>query len=343
MRRLLALRGRLPVRLHPRRRRRRTRRTTASRAGERYARIYEINLSRCIFCGYCELACPFDAITLGNEFELAEYSRDDLIYTKDMLLEPPIKTVPVADRELYDTPEPVWKVESLTALVLASTAGDIIVWIVWVVAALALLGSGVAVVLFSNPFFSALALIGNLASLAVLYLLLVGGVRRGRPGARLRGRGRWSCSCSSSRTSAGGPTRPGPAGRALSDVAAIVASLAIVVEIVVVDRARGGRHALDARPRSAARSARPREIGELFLSDHLLAFEVTSIVLLVAAVGGVILGCGAHGATPGSAAPGRTSSRRRRDARARGSPPTSSSRSSSSRPAPSACSSAAAR
>ena len=27
-------------------------------AGERYARIYEINLSRCIFCGYCELACP---------------------------------------------------------------------------------------------------------------------------------------------------------------------------------------------------------------------------------------------------------------------------------------------
>ena len=35
--------------------------------GERYARIYEINMSRCIFCGYCELACPFDAITLGTE------------------------------------------------------------------------------------------------------------------------------------------------------------------------------------------------------------------------------------------------------------------------------------
>ena len=32
--------------------------------------------------------------------------------------------------------------------------------------------SGVAVVSFSNPFFSALALIGNLASLAVMYLLL---------------------------------------------------------------------------------------------------------------------------------------------------------------------------
>ena len=30
--------------------------------------------------------------------------------------------------------------------------------------------------------------------------------------------------------------------------------------------------------------------GRLFLTDHLLAFEVTSIVLLVAAVGGVVLG-----------------------------------------------------
>jgi NADH-quinone oxidoreductase subunit I len=81
-------------------------------AGERYARIYEINLSRCIFCGYCELACPFDAITLGNEFEISEYSRDDLIYTKDMLLAEPIKKIPVADRELYDTPIPYYKEHS---------------------------------------------------------------------------------------------------------------------------------------------------------------------------------------------------------------------------------------
>jgi NADH:ubiquinone oxidoreductase subunit 6 (subunit J) len=34
----------------------------------------------------------------------------------------------------------------------------------------------------------------------------------------------------------------------------------------------------------------PAEIGRLFLADHLLAFEVTSIVLLIAAVGGVVLG-----------------------------------------------------
>ena len=34
----------------------------------------------------------------------------------------------------------------------------------------------------------------------------------------------------------------------------------------------------------------PAAIGQLFLTDHLLAFEITSIVLLVAAVGGVVLG-----------------------------------------------------
>src|SRR5213078_3554610 len=59
------------------------------------------------------------------------------------------------------------------ALVIATySAGGALVWIVWVVAGLACLASGVAVISFSNPFFSALALIGNLGSLAVLYLLL---------------------------------------------------------------------------------------------------------------------------------------------------------------------------
>jgi NADH:ubiquinone oxidoreductase subunit 6 (subunit J) len=35
-------------------------------------------------------------------------------------------------------------------------------------------------------------------------------------------------------------------------------------------------------------------IGRLFLTDHLLAFEITSIVLLAAAVGGVVLGAHAR-------------------------------------------------
>jgi len=64
-------------------------------AGERYAAVYEINLSRCIFCGYCEVACPFDAITMGHDFELSDYSRADLIFTKEMLLAEPIEATPL--------------------------------------------------------------------------------------------------------------------------------------------------------------------------------------------------------------------------------------------------------
>jgi NADH-quinone oxidoreductase subunit I len=64
-------------------------------AGERYAAVYEINLSRCIFCGYCEVACPFDAITMGNDFELADYERSDLIFTKEMLLAEPFDRQPL--------------------------------------------------------------------------------------------------------------------------------------------------------------------------------------------------------------------------------------------------------
>jgi formate hydrogenlyase subunit 6/NADH:ubiquinone oxidoreductase subunit I len=56
--------------------------------GERYAAMYEINMIRCIFCGYCEEACPVDAIRLGPEYELADYTRADFVYTKQMLLDP---------------------------------------------------------------------------------------------------------------------------------------------------------------------------------------------------------------------------------------------------------------
>jgi NADH-quinone oxidoreductase subunit I len=63
--------------------------------GERYAAVYEINMTRCIFCGYCEVACPFDAITMGHDYELSDYTRSDLIFTKEMLLADPIERTPL--------------------------------------------------------------------------------------------------------------------------------------------------------------------------------------------------------------------------------------------------------
>jgi NADH-quinone oxidoreductase subunit I len=56
--------------------------------GERYGAVYQINYLRCIFCGLCIEACPTRALTMTNEYELADDSRANLIYTKDQLLAP---------------------------------------------------------------------------------------------------------------------------------------------------------------------------------------------------------------------------------------------------------------
>ncbi len=55
---------------------------------ERYARVYNIDYSRCIFCGYCVEACPTDAITHGHGFELASFDTSTLVYRKEKLLAP---------------------------------------------------------------------------------------------------------------------------------------------------------------------------------------------------------------------------------------------------------------
>jgi NADH-quinone oxidoreductase subunit I len=54
--------------------------------GERYGAVYQINYLRCILCGLCIEACPTRALTMTNEYELADTSRGSLIYTKEQLL-----------------------------------------------------------------------------------------------------------------------------------------------------------------------------------------------------------------------------------------------------------------
>ncbi len=57
---------------------------------------------RCIFCGYCEDACPTEAIVLEKDYELSFYDRASAIYTKDML----IVDVPINGAETPQQVEP---------------------------------------------------------------------------------------------------------------------------------------------------------------------------------------------------------------------------------------------
>ncbi len=54
---------------------------------EKLVTAYELDLLRCVFCGFCVDACPVNAIKMTPEFELACYSRKDVFYTKERLME----------------------------------------------------------------------------------------------------------------------------------------------------------------------------------------------------------------------------------------------------------------
>ena len=54
--------------------------------GTRRTTRYDIDLTKCIFCGFCEEACPVDAIVETRVIEYHGEKRGDLYYTKPMLL-----------------------------------------------------------------------------------------------------------------------------------------------------------------------------------------------------------------------------------------------------------------
>jgi NADH-quinone oxidoreductase subunit I len=54
---------------------------------EKYPVRFDIDLSLCIFCGFCVEACPEDAIRMDTGIvEISAYSREDLLLSIDQLL-----------------------------------------------------------------------------------------------------------------------------------------------------------------------------------------------------------------------------------------------------------------
>jgi NADH-quinone oxidoreductase subunit I len=82
---------------------------------EKYPVKFDIDELRCIYCGMCEEACPVDAIELTPHYELVGYSRAEMIFDKEKLLEvydqtkdaKPRKNPPVTDYGLTGGQDPL--------------------------------------------------------------------------------------------------------------------------------------------------------------------------------------------------------------------------------------------
>jgi len=172
--------------------------------------------------------------------------------------------------------------------------------VLFFIAAAGVISGAIGVVLLRDPFYSVLALVAHLVSLAVLFLLLraeflaavqvvvyagavmvlyvfvvayVGG-ESGTLGERLRG--------------------PGPVGSGLRLGGAILGG-ALLAELLIALLGTG-LEAIDGKGAGYAVGApesqtfgTPAYIGKLLLTRFLLAFEVASFLLLIAAVGAVVL------------------------------------------------------
>jgi NADH-quinone oxidoreductase subunit J len=169
--------------------------------------------------------------------------------------------------------------------------------VLFFIAAIGVITGAVGVVVLRDAFYSVLSLVVHLVSLAVLFLLLraefvaavqvvvyagavmvlyvfvvayVGG-ESDSLGERLRG--------------------PGPIGSGLRRGGAIIGG-ALLVELLIALLGTGLQaiegHGAGYSPGPKAFGT-PAYIGELLLTRFLLAFEIASFLLLIAAVGGVVL------------------------------------------------------
>jgi NADH-quinone oxidoreductase subunit J len=172
--------------------------------------------------------------------------------------------------------------------------------VLFFLAAIGVIAGAVGVVVLRNPFYSVLALVVHLVSLAVLFLLLraefvaavqvvvyagavmvlyvfvVAYVGSGADslGERLRGAG-----------------EPGPVGSGLRLGGAVLGG-ALLIELLIallgtgLEATRGYGAGYAPGPQAYGT---PAYIGKLLLTRFLLAFELASFLLLIAAVGGVVL------------------------------------------------------
>lgn len=52
---------------------------------EKRPKEFDIDMARCIYCGMCEEVCPEQAIFLRKDYEIAGFSRADMVHDKEKL------------------------------------------------------------------------------------------------------------------------------------------------------------------------------------------------------------------------------------------------------------------
>ena len=66
---------------------------------EKYPVKFDVDELRCIYCGMCEEACPVDAIELTPHFEVVGYTREEMVFDKEKLLDVYEKTKELKPRK----------------------------------------------------------------------------------------------------------------------------------------------------------------------------------------------------------------------------------------------------
>jgi NADH-quinone oxidoreductase subunit J len=175
--------------------------------------------------------------------------------------------------------------------------------VLFLLAAIGALAGALGVVVLQNPFYSVLSLVCHLLGLAVLFLLL---------NAEFIAAAQVVVYAGAVMVlyifvvayigGADEPLRPESGGVAMFGP---VFALALAIELSIAFIA-SGLQALDSGgPDVPAGFGSPGQIGELLLTDFLVAFEAASFLLLVAAVGAVVLARRRRGLEEGSIVPMR--------------------------------------
>ena len=159
--------------------------------------------------------------------------------------------------------------------------------VLFFLSAIGALGGAVGVVALRNPFFSVLALIVHLFSLAVLFLLLTSAFVAAAQVVVYAGAVMVLYVFVVAYVGGGGESawEPIPLQRFLAPALAI----ALFVELSIAVLASSLRALGTDGPEVAAGFGNPAAIGTLLLEKFLLPFEAASIMLLLAAVGAVVL------------------------------------------------------